>query len=39
LIWAIDCIVNLSPPSPTGSTTVIVCIDPFTKWVELGDIP
>lgn len=35
-LWAVDCLVNLSPPSPHGATTILLAIDPFTKWIELG---
>jgi hypothetical protein len=34
--WCLDCITHLSPASPSGATSVIVAIDPFTKFVEAG---
>lgn len=36
--WSIDTIVNLSPPAPDGSTSVLVCVDTMSKWVEVGPI-
>ena len=33
-IWVLDCINGLKPPLPEGYTTVLVIIDPFSKWVE-----
>ena len=39
LIWAIDSLPNMSPPAPDGSTTVVVVVDVFTKWIELRALP
>ena len=34
-LWSIDCIVRLRPPRPSdGADSVIVAVDPFSKWVE-----
>ena len=33
-----DTIVNLTPVSPTGSSSIIIAVDPFTKWIELGSL-
>jgi Integrase core domain len=38
-IWAVDTIVGLKPPAPNGGTHVLVCVDPFSKWVELAVMP
>lgn len=38
-LWAVDCLTGLSPPAPDGSTDVILAVDPFTKWVEVGPLP
>ena len=38
-IWCVDTIVNLVPPAPSGATSLIVAIDPFSKWVESGLLP
>ena len=38
-IWAIDTIVKLTPAAPDGSQNILVAIDPFTRWVEIGRIP
>ena len=35
-IWAVDTIVNMTPASPTGATSIILAVDAFTKWIELG---
>ena len=37
--WALDCIVGLKPPALDGSTTVVVGVDSFTKWVEIAPLP
>jgi hypothetical protein len=31
--------VGLKPPAPNGGTHVIVCVDPFSKWVEIAVLP
>ena len=38
MIWVLDCITGLKPPSPEGYTAVLVIIDPFSKWVEAWPI-
>ena len=38
-IWCLDCAVNLTPAAPCGGTSVIVAIDPFSKFVEMGILP
>lgn len=38
-IWAVDTIVGLTPAAPDGSQWVMVAVDPFTRWVEVGRIP
>ena len=38
-IWAIDTIVKLTPAAPYGSQNILVAINPFTRWVEIGKIP
>lgn len=30
---------KLKPAAPNGGTDVIVCVDPFSKWVELAVLP
>ena len=30
---------NFTPPAPDGATDVILAVDPFTKWVEVGTVP
>lgn len=37
--WVLDCIVGLKPPALDGSTTVVVGVDSFTKWVEIAPLP
>ena len=37
-VWAIDTLPHMSPPAPDGSTSVIVCVDCTTKWVEVGTV-
>ena len=39
MCWCIDTIVRLSPPAPNGAQDVLVCIDPFSRWIEIGAIP
>ena len=34
-----DSAVNFSPPAPDGATDIIIAVDPFTKWVEVGTVP
>ena len=34
-----DTLVRLKPISPTGGEDVIVAVDPFTRWVEIGALP
>ena len=38
MIWVLDCITGLKPPSPEGYTAVLVIVDPFSKWVEAWPI-
>ena len=38
-IWAIDTIVKLTPAAMDGSQSILVAIDPFTGWVEIGKVP
>lgn len=38
-LWAIDCLTNLTPVAPDGSADVIIAVDPFSKWVEIGRLP
>ena len=38
-IWAIDTIVKLPLATPDGSQNILVAIDPFTRWMEIGRIP
>lgn len=33
-----DCITKLQPESPGGGSTIIVAVDPFSKWVEAGPL-
>jgi hypothetical protein len=37
-IWSIDLIPSL-PVAPNGNSVLIVAVDCFTKYVELGAIP
>ena len=37
-MWSIDTITNL-PPDPEGNSYIVVAVDAFTKWVELGIFP
>ena len=36
--WAVDAIVRLSLPMPGGSTDIIIAVDPFMCWLELGKL-
>ena len=36
--WCIDTAVGFSPPAPDGATDVLVAVDPFSKWVEIGTV-
>ena len=38
-VWCLDSAVNFTPPAPDGATDVILAVDPFTKWVEVGTVP
>ena len=38
-VWCLDSAVNFTPPAPDGATDVILAVDPFTKWVEIGTVP
>lgn len=38
-IWSVDSIVKLRPRAPDGAESIIVAVDTFTKWVELGTVP
>lgn len=38
-IWAVDTVVKLTPAAPDGAQDVIVGVDPFTRWVEIGKLP
>ena len=38
-LWALDTITNMIPPAHDGSTSVLVCVDPFTRWVEAIPLP
>ena len=40
-IWAVDIIGGGPglPPGPEGQKYILVCVDPFSKWVELGALP
>ena len=37
--WAVDSIVKLYPPAPDGSTDVMIALDPFVRWLEVGKLP
>ena len=37
-MWALDTIVALDPPHPSGATCIIVAVDPFSKWVEAAPL-
>ena len=36
--WAVDTIVGLNLPIPDGSTDIIIAVDPFMCWLELGKL-
>lgn len=38
-LWCVDTIVRLTPSAPDGSQDVVVAVDPFTRWVEVGRVP
>ena len=38
-VWCLDTAVNFSPPAPDGATDVVLAVDPFSKWVEMGTVP
>ena len=38
-VWCLDSAVNFVPPAPDGATDVILAVDPFSKWVEIGTVP
>ncbi len=38
-VWCLDSAVNFTPPAPDGATDVILAVDPFSKWVEIGTVP
>ena len=37
--WAVDSIVKLYPPAPDRSMDVMIALDPFMQWLELGKLP
>ena len=37
-MWSIDTIVRMSPPAPDGACNILVAVDTFTKWVEIGTV-
>ena len=38
-VWSIDTIMQMSPPVPDGAHNILVAVDTFTKWVEIGTVP
>ena len=34
--WAIDTIVGMQPPHPSGATSIVVAVDMYGKWPEAG---
>ena len=38
-LWCLDTITNMVPPAPDGGTSILVCVDPFTRWVEAFPLP
>ena len=36
IVWVLDFIVGMTPPTGDGHTLILVAVCPFSKWVEVG---